>query len=154
MLMLVFLNGFNLMQLAFIESFQVANVSGEDVTIMPVGMREGSGKYAPLPRYRNAGPPAVRLNVKTPISLQSGEIAPIAYDYDDINFRCILVRDSRGATYILDTDKKGTKSSCYGPQKSRYAIPPLKQLRPVPVELLPCFDGEAVSYSGAAEFPD
>jgi hypothetical protein len=140
------MNAFNPMQLSFLESFYIVNSSGERIEVMPIGMLEGSGRYGHLPRYRNSFPPAIRISASQPINLAPEAEAKVTYDYDDINFRHILIRDQMGNTYILDTDKKGTISTSYGPQKDRYIIPSLKETLYAPKELIPCFNGEYVTY--------
>jgi hypothetical protein len=143
--------GFNPMRLAFLVSFEVKNASNEDVTIMPIGTLEGSEKYSPLPRYRNSYPPAISLDTRTPVAIPGGETVTITYDYDDINFRHILVRDAQGTMYTLNTDKRGNRHSCYGPQKSCYSIPPLKNLELASNDLIPCFYGKSVDCSRAEQ---
>lgn len=148
------INVFNPMQLAFLESFYVVNETGEAVDIMPVGMLEGSGRYGPLPRYRNLFPPAVPVFGSQIIFLAPGEKVKITYDCDDINFRHILVKDKVEKMYIVDTDKKGTKDVCYGPQKDSYVLPLKEQLKFAPEELRQCFYGDYVAYTQAKEYPE
>lgn len=148
------INAFNPMQLTFLESFYVVNSTGEAVEIMPIGMIAVSGEYGPLPRYRDAFPPAVPIPISQPISLTPGAKRKLTYDYDDINFRHILVRDKTGSIYILETDKKGTKHACFGPQKDLYTIPPVERLESAPEELIQCFCGNYVPYTDAKEYPE
>ena len=148
------LNAYNPIQLEFLVSFDVINESGEEIVIMPIGMVEGTERYGPLPRFSSTRAPAKPIDRREPISISIGDRATIVYDYDDINFRHILIRDRYGTIYIVDTDKKGNISSCYGPQERRYSVPLLKDLRHAPDELLPCFDGKYVRYSVAVEYAD
>ena len=150
--LLVLANAFNPMQLAFLESFDVVNQNCQDIDIMPIGMMAFTGKYGPLPRYKNWYPPAVALDSTKPISVAAGSRIRITYDCDDVNFRHILVGSGDGAIYIVDTDSKGTKHACYGPQKKVYLLPPLEHLQHAPIELVPCFHGHEVAYSGAIEY--
>jgi hypothetical protein len=147
------INAFDPMQLAFLESFQIENRSGQYLEVVPIGMFEGTGLYGPLPLYRNTFPPAIPLPTSQTISIASGNKTRVTYDYDDVNFRHILIRDKTGHIYILDTDKKGTKQACYGPQKDIYTIPPVDQLQIAQSELIQCFYGHKVSYSDAKEYP-
>lgn len=148
------LNVSNPMLLAFLVSFEVQNDSGEEIDIISIGMISPTGKYGPLPRYQNVYPPAVPIDRREIVRLQPRASSKITYDYDDINFRHILIRDKIGAFYILDTDKKGTKDSCYGPQKNLYIIPAIQNLKAVPKELIQCFDGRDVFYEDAKEYPE
>jgi hypothetical protein len=138
--------------LAFLTTFRVANESGEDLRITPIGMWEGSGRYGPLPMYRNASPPAWPRKGHG-LRLPAGKSISITYDWDDINFRHILVKGRGDRILILDTDRMGTLTGCCPPAKERYVIPKLKELRPAPKELVPCFRGKDVAYSGAKEYP-
>jgi hypothetical protein len=147
------INATNPLLLAFLVSFRVVNESGEAVEFVPIGMTTGSGWYSPLPRYQDLSPPAVAITNPEPISLEPGEETQVVYDYDDVNFRHLLIRDGRGNIYVLDTDKKGTKRAAYGPQKDRYAIPELRHLSPAPRALHPCLYGKRVKYDGAKEYP-
>ena len=146
-------NSFNPMLLAFLEDFTIVNESGTDLTIMPIGMVEGTGRYGPLPRYDRSTVGARPVAWRKTLHLAAGEAVKIVYDYDDINFRHILVMDGAGNCYNLDTDKRGTTLHCYGPQQTRYTIPPVTELGPTPKELMPAFHGRAVPYSGARSYP-
>lgn len=149
------LNMYNPEQLGFLASFEVANDSGSGVLITPIGMAQGSGLYMPLPRYKDAFPPAVpMLGARHNIPVGAGQTVRITYDWDDINFRHILVKTGDGRILILDTDKMGGRDGCYDPQQSSYRIPPLAELPLASSELAPCAEkGRAVVYSGAVEYP-
>jgi len=146
------INAFNPMQLAFLESFRITNNSGESILVMPIGMITGSGRYGPLPRYRHSSPPAVALRRSEPIQIAAGAETDVTYDYDDINFRHILIKDTHGNIYILNTDKRGSRDESFGPQRENYIIPPLKELGPAPEALVGCLDGHIVDYDGAREY--
>jgi hypothetical protein len=144
--LLVCVNAFNPMQLVFLTSFTMYNESGADLWVTPVGMWEGSGSYGPLPRYRDAYPPAWRLRERSDLLLPADGELQITYDWDDINIRHVLVRTSAGDVYIMDTDQKGDLHGCYAAQQERYGIPQLSELELAPEELLRCTRGENVSY--------
>jgi|GEM_PF-2878338 len=148
-----FLNASNPIQLAFLDSFWIVNQSGQYVEVMPIGITAGRGSYAPLPRYKNSFPPAMSLHLSETVDIAPHEKQLVTYDWDDINFRHLLIRDHSGRAYLLDTDKKGTREMCYGPQQEFYVIPPLAELRPAPLELLPCFSGEIVTWEGTRQYP-
>jgi len=144
----------NPMLLTFLTSFEIRNESGMDVRVTPIGRWEGTGDYGPLPRYWNRTPPAIPSRRGHDIPIKAGGRLKIIYDWDDINFRHLLVRSGSGEVYITDTDKKGTLHYCYAAQHSSYRIPPLKEMQKAPDELLPCTRGEDVRYSGAADYPE
>jgi len=144
----------NPMLLGFLTSFEIRNESGMDVWVTPIGRWEGTGDYGPLPRYWNETPPAIPSWQDHHIPIKAGGRLKIIYDTDDINFRHLLVRSGSGEVYIADTDKNGTLDSCYAAQHSSYRIPPLREMRKAPDELLPCTRGKDVRYSGAADYPE
>lgn len=131
----------NPMLLAFLVSFDIINNSGQDLEIMPIGIM-ATGEYGPLPRFHSSWPPAIPVDSKKPIRLSATGRVRVTYDYDDINFRSILVRDEQGALYILPTDARGSTANFYGPQQKEYVVPLLKELKKAPSELWPCFDGK------------
>jgi len=147
------LRAFNPMLLAFLADFEIINDSARDVSVTPIGMWQGSGRYGSLPRYRDNYPPVLTCQSHD-VPVTAGRSVRITYDWDDINFRHILVRTSSGECYMLDTDKKGTLQSCYAAEKERYRIPPLGDLPRAPAELIPCTRGESVLYPGAKEYPE
>jgi len=143
----------NPMLLMFLSSFEIRNDSGVDVWVTPIGRWEGTGDYGPLPRYWNRTPPAIPSWQDHDIPLEAGGRLTVIYDWDDINFRHLLVRTADEEVYITDTDKKGTLDYCYAAQESSYRIPPVKEMPKVPDELLPCTRGKHVQYSGAVDYP-
>lgn len=138
--------------LAFLASFEMYNDSGADIWVTPIGMREGSGEYGPLPMYQNKFPPAKRARSNHDIPLRDGDSLTITYDCDDINFRHILVRTQQRKLFIVDTDRIGNLDSCYPPQEEVYGIPPLADLAQASDELVPCTRGKTVRYSAAQEY--
>jgi len=136
----------NPMLLVFLQSFEMYNGSGAEVWATPIGMREGSGRYGPLPRYKSKDAPAFGSRQTHDIHLRPGESVTIVYDCDDINFRHILVRTASGRVLIVDTDRMGGLHACYGPQREEYEIPPLGQLSDAPEELVPCARGAIVRH--------
>jgi hypothetical protein len=131
---------------AFLSTFEIENRSGQTVSVTPIGMTEGQGHIAPLPRYDDKGDIPQRHLQRTRIVLDPGETVHITYDMDDINFRHILVRTVSGHVRLLDTDKRGTLSLCYGAHEKVYVIPSLDMIPEAPVELLPCENGATVKY--------
>jgi hypothetical protein len=146
-LLLLWFNAYNPMMLAFLTSFTMYNESGVDVWVTPIGMREGSGRYGPLPRYRDSYPPAWPVKERSDLFLADRAELTITYDWDDINFRHVLVRNASGDISILDTDRTGSLHSCNPAQQDRYGLPRLSELAPAPQELAACTRGETVSYA-------
>lgn len=139
-------NPYNPMQLAFLASFEMYNASGTEVWVTPIGMHEGSGKYSPLERFSGPETPALPSRNAHDIHIGPGETVVYTYDWDDINFRHILVKDTGGNVFVVDTDTMGSLDSCYGPQQQRYIIPRLSLARRAPAELVPCTKGRTVRW--------
>lgn len=91
---------------------------------------------------------------RSDLLIRKGETLKYTYDWDDFNFRHLLVRNTSGEVFIVDTDKKGTLHQCYRPQRDWCEIPPLHTLPKAPAELLPCLQGKYVRYSGMKEYPE
>ncbi len=118
---------FNPMPRAFLTSFTVVNQSQETIDVTPIGTigTEGRRRILPLSsqdkRSLNlTGPFEIRLHPK-------GE-HQFTYDWDDINFSELAVRDGRGEWYQLVTDPNPAKNENSPPKKKSFAIPPLSQL--------------------------
>jgi hypothetical protein len=142
----------NPLLIAFLDEFTVCNDSGEDITVVPIGMWERTGEYGPLPLYRRRFP-ALPVRGTSGTFVPAGGTARFIYDWDDINFRHILVRSASGKTLIVDTDRRGSVNWCYAAERDIYRIPVLRGLPPADRELLPCFTGASVPYSKAKQYP-
>ena len=136
----------NPLLLIVMTRFEVVNESGVDLWITPIGMwegTEGTGGYGPLLIFCNRFPPAIpRAWFSHDLPVKSGKSRTVMYENDDVNVRHILVRTEAGDLFIVDTDS----------EKDKYEIPPLASLPKAPSELLPCAEGEYVTYSGAVEY--
>lgn len=150
---IVLINYLNPLRLAYLEEIEIINASGERIWITPIGMLEGSGKYGPLPRYTDKSFPAIPRGSAHNIKLKPRDFVKIIYNWDNINFRYILIYTKNGSTYIMETDKRGDLHTTYPPKQRRYIIPPLKELRPAPWELMPCLKGKYVKYK-IEEYPE
>ncbi|MCD4784548.1 MAG: hypothetical protein K8T10_12065 [Candidatus Eremiobacteraeota bacterium] len=152
-MILFLLIAYNPMGLAFKASFNIVNKSGEDMRITPIGMWEGKeGYYGPLPRFYDKYPPMIPNLRNHSIKLKANQKLKYTYDWDDINFRHILIERKNREIYILDTDKMGTSGACIGPQKKSYEIPHPIMLETAPPELIPCTKGKEIKYSGAVQY--
>ncbi len=81
---------FNPFNFAFETSVSIANDSGRDIKVSPIGIAEGSGRLHPLPQYAFFAPvfPAVRLGR---FDLRNGATLEIGYDWDDIIFTSVVI---------------------------------------------------------------
>ncbi|MGB9598977.1 MAG: hypothetical protein ACP5QK_03995 [Myxococcota bacterium] len=152
LLSIIFFNYLNPLRIAYLEEIEIINASGEKIWVTPIGMLEGSGKFGPLPRYTDKSFPAIPRGSAHNIKLKPRQYIKLIYNWDNINFRYILIYSKNGGTYIMETDKRGDLHTTYPPKQKRYIIPPLKELRQAPKELLPCIKGKYVKYK-IEEFP-
>lgn len=138
--------------LPFLSQFEIVNQTGQQISVTPIGVWAGSGEYGPLPTFFSALPsiPYWRKGVRYDIPLAQSASVRVLYDMDDIQFGDILVRAESGEVLILVTGEIDG-GCCTGALKDRYEIPPLAELPKAPPELLPCIDGETVSYSVVLE---
>jgi hypothetical protein len=143
--------GGSLFALVFVTDFRLTNNSGDDLLVTPIGMAEGDGEYVPLPQFRTASIPLLRVRGLRR-ELPAGRVIRVVYDADDVNFRHVLVENTRGQVYLMDTDKRGSLRVCYRNQQTEYTVPPLASLPRAPDELLPLLQGKAVHYSRALEY--
>ncbi len=152
LLSIVFFNYLNPLRIAYLEEIEIINASGEKIWITPIGMLESSGKYGPLPRYTDKSFPAIPRGAAHNIKIKPRQYIKLIYNWDNINFRYILIYSKNGGVYIMETDKRGDLYTTYPPKQKRYIIPPLKELRQAPRELHPCMKGKYVKYF-VEEFP-
>ncbi len=146
LLSFVLLNYLNPLRIAYLEEIEIINASGEKIWVTPIGMLESSGKYGPLPRFTDKSFPAIPRGSAHNLKLKPRQYIKIIYNWDNINFRYILIYSKNGGTYIMETDKRGDLHTTYPPKQKRYIIPPLKELKQAPRELLPCMKGKYVKY--------
>lgn len=152
LLSLIFFNYLNPIRIAYLEEIEIINASGEKIWVTPIGMLEASGKFGPLPRYTDKSFPAIPRGSAHNIKLKPRQYIKLIYNWDNINFRYILIFSKNGGTYIMETDRRGDLYTTYPPKQKRYIIPPLKELRQAPKELLPCIHGKYVNYK-IEEYP-
>ncbi|MCX7957799.1 MAG: hypothetical protein N3B13_01990 [Deltaproteobacteria bacterium] len=152
LLAIVFFNYLNPLRIAYLEEIEIINASGEKIWVTPIGMLESSGKYGPLPRYTDKSFPAIPRGSAHNIKLKPRQYIKLIYNWDNINFRYLLIYSKNGGTYIMETDRRGDLHTTYPPKQKRYIIPPLRELKQAPRELLPCIKGKYVKYI-IEEFP-
>lgn len=119
---------FNPMGLAFQTSIVVSNESGEGIHFTPMGISEGSGSLRPLPRFLFSAP--LLLAVKqSDFYLPPGQETTVNYDWDDIIFTTLLVRDEKGFNREVLVDPKArVEDCCYMPRSPRVVVAQLVNL--------------------------
>lgn len=124
---LVLINMVNPMAMGFLTSFLVVNQSQETVYVTPIGTVGREGKRYILPLS-----PSARFSLPSTgpfeITLPPAEEYQFTYDWDDINFSELAVRNERGEWYQLVTDPNPIKNQYHQPQVKAFMIPPLSQL--------------------------
>lgn len=133
----------NPMLLAFLFRFDVVNESGETVWITPIGAIDREGERRVLAQYTEGGE-AIPAGQERNQKVQPGETLRIVYDWDDINFSEILVRDAAGNGRVLVVDATPTVDQFHSPESNRFVIPQLDSLAPAPADV-----AEAVEWQPA-----
>ena len=115
------------MALAFLTSFTVRNGSGEVVLITPIGTvgRAGHRRLLPLSRSSWLSIPA---STASDFRLAPNEERRFTYDWDDINFSEIAVRDEHDHWRQLVVDPNPTERQYRPPAVDAFSIPPLTEL--------------------------
>jgi hypothetical protein len=118
---------FNPFGVVFIASFSIHNESGEAVYVTPIGAYGTNALRAVLPQYAVgfAAFPAFR---SSNFRLRSGGSVRVHYDWDDINFSEIVVRDRAGQVKQLVIDPVPTEKQYHAPERDVFIVPPLKEL--------------------------
>jgi hypothetical protein len=117
---LLILNSVNPMQLTFVTEFRVENQTTRPLWVTPIGTFNTGGKCV-LPQFATSVPaiPAVRSR---DLRLEPGGSTWIIYDWDDLNFSEIVVRDARGEYRQLVVDPDPPKRNYYRNKRERYVI--------------------------------
>lgn len=127
----VALNSINPMMLIFLYRFEVANQSGATIWITPIGAVGGAGNRYVLPQFVGEALafPSIRQGQ---FRLATGESLEIVYDWDDINFSELLVRDAGGEYRALVVDAAPTLYQYRPPSSDVFVIPELSTLPHAP----------------------
>lgn len=128
-----------LLRKSFLVEFDVVNRSGQKVYVTVLGVDAGDN-IAVLPQVGSKEHP-VRYRFPKESVLSSGETRTVTYDWDDINFTWIAVRDEVGPWKIIRTglpiiDRTANGSRSFSkPDQRAYVIPPLKELPNAPANV-------------------
>lgn len=123
---LFFFNLINPMQEAFITEFEIENNTQQTVWVTPVGTFNEGGKSA-LPQFMSRFP-SIPLGRSRDLMIEPGARRHIYYDWDDINFSEIAVRDSSGVLRNLVIDDSPPAEDYYANQEDLYRIENLESL--------------------------
>jgi hypothetical protein len=119
-------NTVNPMQIAFITEFEVENQTQMPLWVTPVGTFRSGGKSV-LPQLAAAFP-AIPAWRSRDLRIDPGETRRIYYDWDDINFSEIVVRDSVGVLRNLVVDPAPPTDAYYANKADLYRIENLQTL--------------------------
>jgi hypothetical protein len=118
--LLMLFNSVNPMQLTFVSSLRVDNRTTRPLWVTPLGTFN-SGAKGVLPQFALSFPafPAFRSR---DLRVEPGGSTWITYDWDDINFSEIVVRDAEGKYRELVVDPNPPKVNYYRNKQERYVI--------------------------------
>ena len=117
---LFFFNTVNPMQIMFITDFEVENRTLQPVWVTPIGTFRSGGKTV-LPQF-SAPFPAIPTWRSRDLGIAPGERRRIYYDWDDINFSEIVIRDSVGVLRNLVVDHRPPTDAYYANKADLYRI--------------------------------
>ena len=133
----------NPMGLMFLTGFTVENASDEEVWVTPIGAVGERGERRPLP-LSAFKIPYLLTPFRNDLPVARGARREFIYDWDDIQFSEILVRDAKGEYRALATGLHPTEGQYRRPQQTNFVVNPL--------DTLPSATGQqlaALEFSGA-----
>lgn len=135
---LVALNLVNPMGLSFMQEFRISNNTSERVSVTPVGALDERGRRGLLPIFpcKFFVMPHVRIKG---FEIGPGETRTLCYNWDDIQFSEIVVRDSTG-TWQLVVDAEPTKKQFRAAAATDFAVTPETPRIPVAPAVLAAAD--------------
>jgi hypothetical protein len=114
---------------AFLTTFEVKNASGKELWVTPIGAVNRNGLRRTLPMTANR-----LFYLQTPadrdFALAPGASRTFTYDWDDVQFSEILVRDASGDYRVLPTGLHPTEGQFRRPELNRFVMTNWKELAP------------------------
>jgi hypothetical protein len=124
---------------AFIIDITIVNETDQRIVVTPVGTIGEKGRRSPLPVFRREFPP-IQSTQRGGFGIEPGDSTTIFYDWDDINFSEIVVRNEQEDVRQLVVDPNPTTRQYHSPEKKEFVIDDFKALAPVPVPVLDAAD--------------
>jgi hypothetical protein len=119
-------NSVNPMQAAFISEFKIENRTQLLIWVTPIGTRNDGSKHV-LPQFSRILP-AIPASDSRDLQIDAGKTRSIYYDWDDINFSDIAIRDTVGTLRTLVVDPAPPTTSYYANKQNLYPIEDLSAL--------------------------
>jgi hypothetical protein len=122
----------------FLFDLVVENRTDRVLFVTPVGSIGPEGQRFTLPLYHATTRPfpiAVPVMKQGNFKLNPGESIELTYDWDDINFSEIVVRDDAGETRMLVVDPKPTENRYHSPYRSVFVIDSFEALKDSPAQV-------------------
>lgn len=117
------------MGLMFLTGFTVENASGENVWVTPIGAVGEAGTRRPLP-LSAFKIPYLLTPFRKDLPVAQGARLEFIYDWDDIQFSEILVRNAKGEYHALATGLPPTEGQYRRPQQTNFVVLPLDAMPP------------------------
>jgi len=111
----------NPMGLVFLTTFEVENKTSEEILVTPIGAVGPTGDRHTLP-YSALSWLYIMKSSSSDYSIASGEVRKFTYDWDDIQFSEILVRQPSKDYRVIPTGLHPTKGQYRRPEKTRFEI--------------------------------
>lgn len=118
------------MQLTFITEFEIENRTDQPLWVTPVGTFRSGGKSV-LPQF-STPIPAIPAWRSRHLKIDPGARRRIYYDWDDINFSEIAIRDSAGVLRNLVVDPTPPTDQYYANRDDLYPIDNIHSLPNAP----------------------
>jgi len=120
--LIVLLNAVNPMALGFITGYVISNRTAEPILVAPVGTLDERGRRGLLGNFPFPFPAMPGLRIKD-IAVAPGGRRIMYYDWDDIQFSEIVVRDSTG-TWQIVVNAEPTKNQFRAVAVMDFAVTP------------------------------
>jgi len=112
---------------AFVADLTVENRTAETVWITPIGAVGDEGVRVPLPIMLARIPLALPAFQHGDFRLLPGEVVTISYDFDDVNFSEVVIRDAQGRWTQVVADPHPTANRYHAPLQKPFVLSDFSQ---------------------------
>lgn len=117
----------NPMGIAFLTEFTIANESPDELWVTPIGAVNREGLRSPLPYSLSRNLVVFSARFRD-FHIAAGSHRQFIYDWDDIQFSEILVRNKNGDVRVLPTGLEPTVGQFRQPSTKRFVITDFDEL--------------------------